>query len=155
MAEYIERDAVNKLLKLACDECRETCEEFDGFYADCNQCIMHSVVKGVPAIPAADVREVVHGIWLTQEYMYGDCSVADTVRKVKKIPAADVRPVVHGKWVWNPDGMDWGIGAWECSNCHATPQTFWNAMQGIRPLNMASSKFCPNCGARMDGGGDV
>lgn len=71
MAEYIEREAVNKLLKAACDECRETCEEFDGFYADCNQCIMHSVVKGVPAIPAADVRPVVRGKWIVSRTDYG------------------------------------------------------------------------------------
>lgn len=38
--EYIEREAVNKLLKDACDECRDACEEFDGIYADCNQCII-------------------------------------------------------------------------------------------------------------------
>ena len=63
MDEYIKRETVNKLLKAACDECRDTCEEFDGFYADCNQCIMHSVVKGVPAIPAANVRPVVRAEW--------------------------------------------------------------------------------------------
>lgn len=57
--KYIDAEAVNKLLKDACDECRDACEEFDGIYADCNQCIMHGVVKGLPGIPAADVEEVV------------------------------------------------------------------------------------------------
>lgn len=66
--EYIEREAVNKLLKDACDECRDACEEFDGIYADCNQCIMHGVVKGLPGIPAADVAPVRHGRWIRIDY---------------------------------------------------------------------------------------
>lgn len=76
--EYIEREAANKLLKDACDECRDACEEFDGIYADCNQCIMHGVVKGLPGIPAADVVPVVHGHWIKSPECpeeYDICSV--------------------------------------------------------------------------------
>lgn len=64
MTEYIDREAAIKLVSDACAECRECCEEFDGIYADCNQCIMHSVVKGLPTIPAAEVRPVVHSHWI-------------------------------------------------------------------------------------------
>ena len=77
--EYIEREAVNKLLKDACDECRDACEEFDGIYADCNQCIMHGVVKGLQKIPAADVAPVVrcgecaYCEWKNEVCTYGWC----------------------------------------------------------------------------------
>ncbi len=59
MAEYIECAEVESLFSAACAECREGCEEFDGFYADCNQCLLHGVKEKLATIPAADVRPVV------------------------------------------------------------------------------------------------
>ena len=61
MAEYIERQNVEAAQYDACRECREACEEFDGFYADCNQCLLHSVIEKVKEIPAADVAPVPPG----------------------------------------------------------------------------------------------
>lgn len=57
--EYIEREAATTLFARACGECKEACEEFDGFYADCNQCLLHGVLKEFATLPAADVRHVV------------------------------------------------------------------------------------------------
>lgn len=66
-------------------------------------------------------------------------------------PSDDVAPVRHGYWVWDEDGMDWGIGSWRCSECHTRPETWW---QGDRssPYNKSGHYYCPNCGAKMDGG---
>ena len=50
---------------------------------------------------------------------------------ILKIPAADVAPVRHGQWLL--DGS--------CSECLANPLT-------------THKKYCPNCGAKMDGGAD-
>ena len=72
----------------------------------------------------------------------------DTLRN---IPAADVVKIRHGKWVWDENGVDWGLGAWECSECHHKPETWWEADKG-NPYRCAGSKFCPNCGAKMDEG---
>lgn len=55
--------------------------------------------------------------------------------EVKAIPAADVAPMRHGRWV------DFDGESYECSMCH-----------GIRSLYRYS--YCPDCGARMDGGDD-
>ena len=46
-------------------------------------------------------------------------------------------PAVHGKWIFNDD---W----WEfiCTNCH-------KAIDSIKKYD-----YCPNCGAKMDGGDD-
>ena len=48
---------------------------------------------------------------------------------------ADVVPVRHGKWTHKPDVY----GVVYCSECNYE-------------LHANSTSFCPNCGARMDGG---
>ena len=87
MAEYIERDAAKKLIDNACAECREACEEFDGFYADCNQCLLHGVKNKLPHLPAADVRPVARGRWKPHKTKTGKnwwkCSACDYVSEHK------------------------------------------------------------------------
>ncbi len=65
-------------------------------------------------------------------------------------PAADVAPVVHGEWHYNENGRDFGLGAWACSCCgtcnHNIPGN-----PNMNPYIWSGSKFCPNCGAKMDG----
>ena len=72
---------------------------------------------------------------------------------LEDVPVADVVEVKHGKWNYNPDGMDWGLGAWECSLCgcanHNLPME-----ENIKPLRWAGTNYCPNCGAKMDGGAE-
>lgn len=70
---------------------------------------------------------------------------------LKKLPAADVVEVVHASWVWNPDDMDWGIGAWVCGKCKSRPETWWNTVKECHPLRCSGSRYCGNCGAKMDG----
>lgn len=64
---------------------------------------------------------------------------ADTV---KSLPAADVAPVVHGRWR-NTVDCDW-----ECSRCGMD----WYFYEE-NPIEMGVH-YCPNCGARMDGGAE-
>ena len=64
--------------------------------------------------------------------------------EIRKLPAADVAPVVHEKWLLDR----WP--SWphrECSRCKImiprtkeVPDQYW--------------QYCPNCGARMDGGNE-
>lgn len=58
-----------------------------------------------------------------------------------KAPAADVAPVVHGDWLLRHIGVG---HYWECSACHTNPCIYVTE----------HTKFCPNCGAKMDGGAD-
>lgn len=58
--------------------------------------------------------------------------------EVDKIPAADVAPVVHGKW--KPTEYPIMSECEDCSEC------------GYRTVYGHGFKFCPNCGAKMDGG---
>lgn len=63
---------------------------------------------------------------------------AKVLREVSDAPAADVAPVVHGRWnVIEGRRLDNAI----CSNCGRRFQAYYEAYS-----------FCPNCGAKMDGG---
>lgn len=60
-----------------------------------------------------------------------------------KLPAADAAPVVHGRWEPCFDEnckCRWGFG--KCSNCG----------QEYYAHSINYYKYCPNCGAKMDGG---
>lgn len=69
---------------------------------------------------------------------------------VKAMSAADVVPVVHGKWIPHSEKSREYIGTvlvhvkydyWLCDTC------------GYRVENgQPMYNFCPNCGAKMDGG---
>ncbi len=56
---------------------------------------------------------------------------------------------VFGTWEWDPDGIDWGIGAWKCSNCGSKAETWWAKDGNSNPLKFAGSHYCGNCGATM------
>lgn len=59
--------------------------------------------------------------WLAEEF------------EVYEAPAEDIVLVVHGRWIRYPD-----CGVTRCSNCG------WNIEECF------DSKYCPNCGAKMD-----
>ena len=61
---------------------------------------------------------------------------------VAGLPTADVAPVVHGRW--EAKGYVCGESEFECSACHKTE---WRT-------TISQFKFCPFCGARMDGDAD-
>lgn len=58
---------------------------------------------------------------------------------INEVPTANVAPVVHGEWVVCGDGDN---VPWMCSHCGKTTAHKYKVMYG---------KYCPNCGARMDG----
>ena len=91
------------------------------------------------------LEELQSGLW--------DIPVSEILDVLKYIPIVEVAPVIHGKWVWNPDGMDWGLGAWQCSVCSIRNNNL-PINSKINPLMFSGSKFCPNCGAQMGGGAE-
>lgn len=56
---------------------------------------------------------------------------------------ADVQKVRYGEWRWNDDG---------CCRCSECRQKAPIVTQYQAEPFAAMTKFCPNCGARMDGG---
>lgn len=63
---------------------------------------------------------------------------------ILRIPAADVVEVRHGRWTWD-GGEDMH---YYCSLCHH------NAYGNTGEVLDGEYKYCPSCGARMDGGQD-
>ena len=74
--------------------------------------------------------------------------IADALERLDKIPTEDVAPVIHGKWYYDPDGVDWGLGAWRCDQCGERNNNI-GGPKNVNPLRWAGSKFCPNCGSKM------
>lgn len=87
------------------------------------------------------------------DYYEGDY-YAVSIAQIQSAPTIEERKT--GKWVWDENGMDWNLGAWVCSECHARNDNIPPAIKyndGYRkvgnPYMWQGSKFCPNCGARM------
>ena len=59
------------------------------------------------------------------------------IDSISNIPAADVAPVVHGRWIALHDEFC------TCSICKYPVYLMWD-----------QTNYCPNCGAKMDGGAD-
>ena len=89
---------------------------------------MAEYIKRETAVKAANE-------WVSEACMAPVMRVSRLLDKLQKVPAADVAPVVHGHRVDN------GGSYARCSQC-----------DGVLPL---CANYCPNCGAKMDGGGDT
>lgn len=68
-------------------------------------------------------------------------AVWKSARVLKKIPAADVVPVVHGRWEQDADGD------WYCTNYDEVV-----AICDSGKNRTYRKPYCPDCGAKMDGG---
>lgn len=69
--------------------------------------------------------------------LYASTEMEVPVEAILKIPAADVMPVRHGRWKW------YDSFSCRCSEC----EKYW-----IAPGDQYDYHYCPNCGAKMDGG---
>ena len=64
-----------------------------------------------------------------------DAITMSGVKILNQFPGADVAPVRHGRWL---PQVVLGQKAWDCSECKTLGRPHW--------------KWCPVCGAMMDGG---
>lgn len=74
---------------------------------------------------------------------YSDCltAVEDVLNEA---PTADVEEVKHGEWIEKEEV--YGDVYYTCSNCNND----WTTIDGTPQQNFMN--YCPNCGAKMDGG---
>ena len=97
-------------------------------------------IRREDAIKIAERYGLANGSVLGRHTGLADCIASE----ILSLPAADVAPVVHEKWMLDR----WP--SWphrECSRCKImiprtkeVPDQYW--------------QYCPNCGARMDGGNE-
>lgn len=66
------------------------------------------------------------------------CGINEAVNMAIEALKADPK---HGRWEYTDYG---GVGNWHCSVCH-------NIVVGAKGASLRTP-YCPNCGARMDGG---
>ena len=97
------------------------------------------------------------------------CGIGDAIDIIEDAPAADVAPVVHGRWLLQANNertnYRWNVTA-ECSECCDEEKEIWAgffpnvpdwlardvALESAKSVKL--SNYCPNCGAKMDGGAD-
>ena len=90
------------------------------------------------------------GEYVSRDYLLGEYDRQHQgqpggARKIiAEAPAADVVEVRHGRWAWD-GGVDMH---YYCSLCHH------NAYGNTGEILDGKYNYCPNCGARMDGGQD-
>lgn len=83
-------------------------------------------------------------------YAYGDYSVERSVylsakERIGRIPAAGVASVRHGRWIITKEFnsiVDMAVSKYTCSACGEYRLSAVTLSQ--------ATKYCPNCGARMD-----
>lgn len=61
--------------------------------------------------------------------------------QLESIPATDVVPVAHAYWIPQKENYEFKEAWMKCSAC-GYPVSKWTG----------NTNFCPNCGAKMDGG---
>ena len=64
----------------------------------------------------------------------------DAFGEIENAPTVDAAPVVHGQWEKHPN-MYGFVRCSECRDC-----VVWDEW-----VNNEKWKYCPNCGAKMDG----
>lgn len=75
----------------------------------------------------------------------------DVQRFLEFCPDADVAPVRHGRWKRIGVKGRKGLPIYPCcSACGMVSAAYRSEWEGLR----GAWKFCPNCGAKMDGGAE-
>lgn len=104
-----------------------------------------------------------------QHDSYSTMMMYEIADEIEDAPSADVVPVRHGRWILEAHdervNYRWNVTA-ECSECCNEQKEIWAGFfPGVPPSiargaalvsaeSVKLSNYCPNCGARMDGGSD-
>lgn len=68
------------------------------------------------------------------------CAMEEAKETLLMLPAVDAVPVVHARWINHYDDIFPEDSSCECSKCHELTKY------------LPDMNYCPNCGAKMDGG---
>lgn len=111
-----------------------------------------------------DADKLIECINIVQEWAIaigGDLEAIQPVNEgfislINSMPTVKAEPE-HGYWVCDPNGMDWNLPAWVCSECGGKNDMIPTSIAGPNgvkmvkdPTKWSGSEFCPHCGAKMD-----
>ena len=97
---------------------------------------MNDLIPRAAAIEAFDDERV--------DRNYGDVSPESVIEVIESIPAVDAAPVVHSSWHSTPDGHVY------CGSCRFPLAKTRVLIEGVDKYLYLTTKYCPNCGAKMD-----
>lgn len=141
MAEYIEREALRKILENWRDAHADVDDE-----QGCG--LLEDVIWEVDAQPAADVAPVMHGRWIfTKRHLWykdengniDEWRVDNGFHNGPECQICHTAFCEHCTPDWSTTECE--IGHYYCSECAETSRD-------------AHENYCPNCGAKMDGDSD-
>lgn len=125
-------------------ECQKAFEDLggeSGIYADAYNDLAENFY-GIPAAKVVSLHDI-YRVIAGHSYYHGDRILAALTciaegKKVNPVRPSDVAPVVHGRWVTH-----YRSGTTVAEGYVSTCCDMWNNRK---------SDYCPNCGAKMDGG---
>ena len=83
----------------------------------------------------------------------GNCAVLVAVKLLEKVPAADVAEVVFARWE-EADWCEYDAQSCETIRYPKAAIVCTNCRRAFKKDALWSRNYCPNCGAKMDGGFD-
>ena len=134
--EYVSKEAVlnyiRKEAETAYDDCKDAIGDAFNYLADDLEMyiIRPSIVKP-PEGEYISKKEAVDALCF--DYAYAAAEI------IKKMPGIDAAPVVYGRWIEDHDYL-------KCPECGVMVK--WD----FTFFDIGDWNYCPNCGAKMDGG---
>lgn len=87
------------------------------------------------------MKRYIDGTALLNKYNSGNMTANEMYQALIEQPTADVVEVKHGTWISHYDDLFPVESTQECSICHEEES-----------ISLYNENYCPNCGAKMDGG---
>ena len=105
-------------------------------------------LENIPTAEAVSLHDI-YRVIAGHSYYHGDRILAALTciaegKEVNPVTPADVAPVVYGRWEMRPTGMATDTGLEYKAYCTVCNE----------PNKQYQPPFCPNCGAKMDGGNE-
>lgn len=123
--------------------CTCDCEDCEGCEG-CESCVWQKEEKMAEYI---EREKVLNALSVFNDRVHGNEHFLNGIETAKEIvggaSSADVAPVVHGEWT--AEGNDEKGNYWD--ECTACRKSVW-----FPPFVKNDYKYCPHCGAKMDGG---
>lgn len=110
----------------------------DAFIAEMNDRIENAIKWGVNAI--ADRNDEIK--LRAEQAVASFCEASLTA---KKMPTVDAEPVRHGHWITEKEAEE-RDEIWLWGSCSVCGHCDWDCTES------EDFNYCPNCGAKMDGG---